>query len=248
MVAADHLAVLDTADVCFVMPAPEDSSKDVNRAVSEYTRQHKSRMVGFALLNPLADKITPRTISFIRKDLELQGLVTYCPDFNCHPANSRAMRMYEAAAELNMPVFFHNGAPLSSKAVLDFAQPYLLDEIARKFPTLKMIIGSMGMPFLDQTICMIGKHPNVYADMTLSPKRVWDVFNAITIAYEREVMGKLLFGSGYPLGSPQSYIEALFGFNRLMGESGLPIVPREVIREAVERDTAKLLGLQLAPR
>jgi len=248
MVAADHLAVLDIVNVCFVLPAPDSSSKDVNRAVSEYVRQHKSRMVGFALINPLSDKVSSRTINFIRRDLELGGIVLYCPDFNCHPAHSRAMRLYEIAQELKMPVFFHSGSPLGPKAVLDFAQPYLLDEVARTFPNLKIIIGSMGMPFVDQTISMITKHPNVYADMTLSPRRTWEVFNTITLAYEREVMGKLLFGSGYPLGSPAAYIEALLGFNKLFANSSLPAIPREAIREAVERDSAALLGFTLPLR
>ena len=89
------------------------------------------------------------------------------------------MRLYEAAEELKMPVFFHNGAPLSPTAVMDYAQPYLLDEIARTFPTLKIIVGSMGRPFVEQTLALLEKHRNVYADMTMSPKRVWQVYNII---------------------------------------------------------------------
>jgi predicted TIM-barrel fold metal-dependent hydrolase len=225
------------------LPAPETSSKDANKAVSEYVGHYKTRMVGFAVLNPLTDRVSAKVLHYLRRDLGLQGIVVFCPDFNCHPANSRAMRLYEAAEELKMPVFFHNGAPLTPNAVMDFAQPYLLDEIARTFPKLKIIIGSMGAPFIEQTMCMLNKHENVYADLAMNPRRTWRMYNTIIEASEREVMGKLLFGSGYPQCQPENYIENLLGFNRLLGDSGLPTVPRESIREIVERDILSLLGV-----
>jgi predicted TIM-barrel fold metal-dependent hydrolase len=246
MVPTDHMAALEKVDVCFVLPAPDNVSSQVNKAVSQYVSQHKTRMVGFAIVNPLADNVSVKNLNYLRRELGLQGVAVYCSEFGCHPANSRALRLYEAAQELRMPVFFHNGAPLSSTAVMDYAQPYLLDEIARTFPALKIIIGSMGRPFVEQTFGLLEKHNNVYADLTMSPKRVWQVYNAILSAHEREVMEKLLYGSGFPLGSPEAYIEALLGFNRLLAGTNLPAVPREVIRGVIERDTVGILGLNIA--
>ena len=109
---------------------------------------------------------------------------------------------------------------------------------------LKIVVGSMGRPFIEQTIGLVEKHKNVYADITMSPKRVWQVYTTILSAYEREVMDKLFYGSGFPLGSPEAYIEALLGFNRLLAGTNLPVVPREVIRGVIERDTIELLGLK----
>ena len=247
LVPTDHLAALDKVDVCFVLPSPDGAnSRDANKAVSQYVGQHKTRMVGIAVVNPLADTVGVKHLTYLRRDLSLQGIVLYCPEFGCHPANSRAMRLYEAAEELKMPVFFHNGAPLSPMAVMEYAQPYLLDEVARRFPSLTIVVGSMGRPFIEQTIGLVEKHKNVYADITMSPKRVWQVYTTILSAYEREVMGKLLYGSGFPLGSPQAYIEALLGFNRLLAGTNLPAVPREVIRAVIEQDTIRLLGLSVA--
>jgi predicted TIM-barrel fold metal-dependent hydrolase len=245
LAAADHLAVLDKVDVCFVLPAAQHPSSEVNRAVSEYVKQYKARMVGFGLLNPLTDRISAKVLNHLRRELLLQGVVLYCPEFDFHPAHSRAMRLYEAAQELGMPVFFHNGAPLAPKAVMDFAQPYLLDEIARTFPDLKIIIGSLGMPFIEQTTTLLNKHENVYADITMSPKRPWQLYNAIMAASERDVLKKLIFGSGFPLGSPEPYLEALLGFNRLFANTNLPMVSRESIREVVERNSLELLGLKV---
>jgi predicted TIM-barrel fold metal-dependent hydrolase len=206
MAPTDHMATLEKVDVCFVLPTPDNAGSLANKAVSQYVAQHKSRMVGFAIINPLHDNVSVRNFNYLRRELGLQGIVVYCPEFGCHPAHSRAMRLYEAAEELRMPVFFHNGAPLSPSAVMDYAQPYLLDEVARNFGSLKIIIGSMGRPFIEQTLALLEKHRNVYADMTMSPKRVWQVYNMILSAHERELMEKLLYGSGFPLGSPEAYI------------------------------------------
>jgi predicted TIM-barrel fold metal-dependent hydrolase len=176
----------------------------------------------------------------------LQGIAVYCAEFGCHPTHSRALRLYEAAEEFKMPVFFHSGAPLLPTAVMDYAQPYLLDEIGRRFPSLRIIIGSMGWPFVEQTLALLEKHKNVYADLTMSPHRVWQVYNVIISVFERGVTDKLLYGSGFPLGSPEAYIEALLGFNRLLGGTNLPAVPREIIRGIIERDTVSVLGLNIA--
>ena len=247
MAPTDHMAALDKVDVCFVLPASDSTnSRETNKGVSQYVSQYKSRMVGFAVANPLVDNVSVKNLTYLRRELGLQGIVVYCPEFGCHPTHSRAMRLYEAAEELKMPVFFHNGAPLSPTAVMDYAQPYLLDEIARTFPMLKIIVGSMGRPFIEQTLGLLDKHKNIYADMTMSPKRVWQVYTTVLSAYERDATEKLLYGSGFPLGSPEAYIEALLGFNRLLAGTNLPAVPRETIREIIERDTVGMLGLSIA--
>jgi predicted TIM-barrel fold metal-dependent hydrolase len=127
--------------------------------------------------------------------------------------------------------------------VLDYAQPMLLDEVAREFPDLKMIVGSMGEPFVEQTLLMVAKHPNVYADLTILPNRVWQVYNMVVSSHERDVMDKLLFGSGFPDCSPGSCMETLLGFNKLLADTNLPTVPRGSIRNIIERDSLQLLGI-----
>ena len=133
--------------------------------------------------------------------------------------------------------------PFSPEAVMDFSQPWLLDEIARLFPELKIIVGRMGLPFLEQTLALAAKCPNVFADLTIVPQKIWQVYNTVLSAYEAGVMDKLLFGSGYPYAMPQACIETLLGFNKIFSDTHLPQVPREKLRSVVERDSLTLLGL-----
>ena len=127
---------------------------------------------------------------------------------------------------------------------MDYARPWLLDEVARTFPDLNMIVGRMGLPFLDQTLCLLAKHEHVFADLTIAPQKIWNVYTMVVSAYEAGVMDKLLFGSGYPFAMPGVCIETLLGFNKMLSDTHLPQVPREKLRSVVERDTLTLLGLR----
>ena len=233
---SEHLAAAETVDACIVLAEPADSSQEVNKKLSEYVGKHKEKMVGFAFVEPTKDK-------FNIDKLGLQGVVVYCSNCGFHPTHSRAMRLYESAQELGLPVFFHSAEPMAGGTVLDYAQPLLLDEVARTFPELKSIVGTMGMLFIEQTLCLVSKHENVYADLTIKPSSIWQVYNIVVAAHEQGVMDKLLFGSGFPLATAGDCIETLLGFNKLLGDTNLPTVPRGSIRNVVERDTLKLLGI-----
>jgi predicted TIM-barrel fold metal-dependent hydrolase len=242
--ASEHLAATETVDICIVLAAPEGPSQEVNKKLSEYISRHKEKMIGFAVVEPTEDKTSVKNLATLTDKLGLKGTVLYCSQCGFHPAHSRAMKFYESAQELGLPVFFHNGGALGPEAVLDYAQPYLLDEVAREFSDLKIVIGTMGSPFVEQTLSMVAKHKNVYADLTIRPGNVWQVYNTVTAAHECGVMDKLLFGSGFPFGKAKECIETLLSFNKLLADTNLPTVPRGAIQNIIERDALKLLGIE----
>jgi len=242
----DEYSATETVDACIVLAAAEAAGSDVNKQLSEYVGRYSEKMVGFAHIELTKDDISIKNLNFITDKLGLAGVVLYCSGCGFHPAHSRAMRFYESAQKLGLPLFFHNGRPLGTEAVLHYAQPLLLDEVARTFPELKIVIGTMGAPFVEQALSMAAKHENVYADLTISPGSVWQVYNVVVSAYERGVMDKLLFGSDFPFGNAGQCIETLLGFNKLLADTNLPKVPRGSIRNIIERDTLKLLGIEKA--
>ncbi len=241
---SEHLATAEKVDVCIVLAASGGPGNEVNKKLAQYVNRHSERMVGFAVIEPGTDKSGPGDLKSIPEKLGLKGVVLHCSAGGFHPAHSDAMKLYESAQELGLPVFFHNsGDAMGADAVLEYAQPYLLDEIAREFTELKIIIGSMGFPFLEQTLSMVARHENVYADLTIKPRSVWQTYNMVVAAYEREVMDKLLFGSGFPSGDADQCMETLLGFNMLLADTNLPTVPRGSIRHVIERNTLRLLGI-----
>jgi len=242
--ASECLAAQETVDKCVVLAAHGQSAEENNDEVAEFVAKYPEKMVGFGFVDPTKSEFSTKSLSKLKNKQGLKGLVLYCSACDFHPAHSKAMVLYEKAQELGLPVFFHNTPDMAADTALQYSQPYLLDEIARKFGNLKIIIGNMGLPFVDQTLSMVAKNANVYADLTLKPKRTWQLYTAVISSYEHGILDKLLFGSGFPQGTPGESIEALLGFNKHIGEANLPAVPRGELRKIIERNTIELLGIE----
>ena len=240
---SELLGSAEPVDKCIVLGDRQPAFEDVNEKMSEFVNAHKEKMIGFAFIDPTREIYDSRTLRSVTERLGLSGTVVYCADCGFHPTHSKAMRFYEAAEELGLPVFFHNGPALRPDSQLEYAQPMLLDSIANHFRNLKIVIGNIGTPFFEQTYAMLAKHENVYADFTINPERPWQTYNAVVFTYENKLTKKLLFGSGFPMGRADSCIETLLGFNRLLGTSYLPTVPRSVISDFLETDTLSILGI-----
>jgi uncharacterized protein len=251
--ASEHLGAADVVDKCVVLasygynePAQttsDDATELINKHLSQYVERYAQKMVGFALINPLADDAGVKNLKASTEKLGLKGIVLYCTQTAFHPANTRAMQLYEFAQELHLPVFFHN-TPVGQGGILEYARPFLLDEVARTFFDLKIIVGNMGFPFYDQTFCLLAKHKNVFADLSVKPGNGWQVYNIVVSAYEQGVMDKLLFGSAFPAAKAEDCMEALLGFNKLPAGANLPAVPRSAIQSVIERETLKILGIE----
>lgn len=240
--AQQHQRACQDVDACFVLAACESDRSRANQQLSEYISENP-KAIGFAVVDPTADPLSRKDLKSVTAELGLRAVVLYCAEGNYHPAHSRAMRLYELCEEQELVVFFHNCPPFSPNASLDFSRPWLLDEVARTFPGLRFIVGRMGMPYLEQTFCLLSKHANAYADLSINPQKIWQVYNTVLGAYESAVMDKLLFGSGYPYALPGVCIETLLGFNKMLSDTHLPQVPREKLRSIVQRDSLTLLGL-----
>ena len=101
----------------------------------------------------------------------------------------------------------------------------------------------MGQPWTGETTLLLAKHKHVYADVSGLLGRPWQAYNALVVAHEHGVVGKLLFGSDFPYATAADAIEALYSVNLVAQGTGLPTVPRAALRGIVERDTLALLGL-----
>jgi hypothetical protein len=213
-----------------------------NRYVSEYVRRFPQKLIGFAGIDPTEESAVDEVL-IAKEELRLQGLTVSPPNQDFHPADSRAMQVYAEAERLGMPILFHPSGQFSEKSKLEYGRPYLLDEVARSFPRLRIVIAQLGQPWVDETIIMLGKHANVFADVSGLLSRSWQAYNALVSTYQHGVIDKLLFGSDFPYTNATECIEALYSINQLAQGTNLPLVPREALRGIVERDTLSLLGL-----
>jgi len=241
--AARHLEAVDPVDRAIVLGCKSNylQAEIPNRFVSEYVRRYSAKLIGFAGIDP-TDPDWPRELAAAQEELGLKG-VTVSPSLqDYHPADTRAMALYAECARRGMPVVFEQ-SHRSPAAKMEFGRPLLLDEVARELPQLRIVVSHLGYPWIHETVVLLAKHPNVFADVAGLLRHPWLSYNALLGAYEYGVMDKLLFGSDFPHRSPAECIEALYSINQLSAGTNLVAIPRQQLRGIVERDALALLGI-----
>ena len=106
-----------------------------------------------------------------------------------------------------------------------------------------MVIAHLGHPWINETLVLIRKHRNLYADISALYYRPWQFYNALVAAMEYGVLHRLLLGSDYPFTTPLETIEALRVVNRMVENTNLPRIPEAAIEQMIHRDTLSLLGI-----
>ena len=153
------------------------------------------------------------------------------------------MALYALAEQRGAPVVFHNGPQLPAQGRMEFARPVLLDEVAREFPKLTMVVSSLGMPWVDEGISLLSAHPRVFGDISGLLRRPWRMYNAMVLAYEAGAMDKVFFASDFPHLTAADAIKALYRINEVTQGTNLPTVPREKLRAIVECDALGALAI-----
>lgn len=197
-----------------------------NGWVAEFVRRHRDRAIGFACIDPCDPDAPDQLENAIRRD-GMRGLKLAPTYQGFDPWSSDAWRIYEAAEELRVPILWHQAAAFPSTSILEFANPILLDKVARQFPSIKMIIAHFGLPWSQETVQLMRKHPQIFTDVSARIYRPWEMYDALMRAIDYGVTDRILFGSDFPV---QTTTQALVTFRGLRGKfPGLPPIPEEII-------------------
>ena len=209
--------------------------------ISQVVRRRPDRLVGVAGIDPLE--------ASWRDDLDRAdslGLkaVTVCPALQgYHPAHTAAMELWAECEREGRPLLITRFGPLPPKGFLEHERPVLWDEVFRTFPRLTAVFGSLGAPFIAETLAMVEKHERVFADVAGLGRNPIEGYRALAAASAAGTLGKLLFASGFPAETPAEAIERLFELNAFLVGLSLPTIPQAQIRGIVERDACSLLGV-----
>jgi len=146
--------------------------------------------------------------------------------------------LYEAAAELGLPVVFHTGQtgigaglPGGRGIKLRYSDPMLLDDVAADHPELTVIMAHPSVPWQDAAISIATHKANVFIDLSgWSPKYFPP---QLVRAVNGLLRKKVLFGSDYPVITPDRWLADF---------AALDVKPE--VRPLVLKDNAaRLLGL-----
>jgi hypothetical protein len=216
-------------------------AENQNDAIAAYAAAHPGRVVGFMSVDPAY----PGALEEMERAhaLGLRGLKLGPIYQSFHPLDGRALAVYGKAQELGIPLLIHQGTTFPRLAPLRYADPLLLEEVAFAFPELRIVIAHLGHPWMAETIVLVRKHPNLYADISALHYRPWQFYNGLVLACEYGVEEKLLFGSDWPFTTPSESIEELRRVNRFTEGTSLPRIPEEVIEAIINRDGLAVLGI-----
>jgi hypothetical protein len=219
--------------------APDFDFKIPIAYLAELQRTHPETITAFPALNP------KKGLGAALDDLEemaasgIKGFKTF-PCFWGDPSDRQYYPLWERAGEKGLIAMFHMGSQIAPGARLKWCQPYLLDDVAMDFPQLTIVIAHMGWPWIAETVMGLGrKNPNVYFDTgALRPSlHFGDVdFTAKEGIYryiERQIPGKILYGSDFPNGDPKEMVS---------GFKALPL-GGDFLRQFLGGNAGRLLGM-----
>jgi predicted TIM-barrel fold metal-dependent hydrolase len=175
------------------------------------------------------------------EDLGLRGIKLAPMYANFSPLDERLTPIYETAVRRGLPVLAHVGTTFCEFAPLEFTRPILIDTLAMRFPNLTFIMAHLGHPWEPETLVVIRKHPNVWADCSALYYRPWQLYNSLILAQEYGVMHKILFGSDFPFTTPGDSIEGMRALNRMVEGTNLPRVSETLLDEIIHRNSLTLI-------
>ena len=160
----DALADVDRA-VVLAFDAPAAGFVVPNDYVAAYVARDPARLIGFGSVDPSSGSAVDE-LERMKSDLGLVGCKLGPIYQNVDPLGPDFLRVCEALERLELPMLIHQGTTFARSGSLLQAGPILLDEIALRYPKLKIVIAHLGHPWFDEAIAVVRRHPHVYADIS----------------------------------------------------------------------------------
>jgi len=174
-----------------------------NEQIAELCKMN-SRFIGFASVDPHANEADRQLVLAI-EELGLKGLKLDPGLQEFYPNDKQlAYPIYAQASKLSIPVLIHCGMSWE-KAMIKYSHPMYVEDVAKDFPNLNLILAHFGWPWVLDAVVLALKYPNVYLDTSAhyldSPKEfiTFVMTKQIPItSVERSLKHKIIFGSNYP--------------------------------------------------
>lgn len=167
--------------------------------------QREERLIGFASVDPRREDAIEQLDRAV-EELGLRGL-------SLDPAlqqfdlddDQTTLPLLRRCAELGVPVIVQCGLNWAIKARCALGHPLALERAVSELPTLKVVIGQCGFPWVADALLLALKYPNVYLDTAIiysgtpgdSVRRVLAHDIGLDVV-ERSLHSQIVFGSGSP--------------------------------------------------
>jgi predicted TIM-barrel fold metal-dependent hydrolase len=206
--AANMAAVVFTVDAATATGHPALSSEDIAAEAAE----HADVLIPFGSVDPHRGAGAIEQARRLVRDYGVRGFKFHPSLQGFSPDDPQFRPLWGALEELGVPALFHTGQngigaglPGGRGIRLRYSNPILIDDVAADFPGLPVILAHPSVPWQAEAISMATHKSNVYIDLSgWSPK----YFPAELVkAADGILRGKVLFGSDYPLITPERWLE-----------------------------------------
>ncbi len=212
----NHITLSIVASVALSANMNNNELEEINQYVHHQVKASGGKLVGFCTVDPHGGNYSLDIFSRCFEKLGFRGLKLHPSIQMVYPNDRQLYPLYAFAQKHKLPVLFHTGGigivPFRDK----FAFPYFLDDVASDFPELIIILGHGGRLYYDQTVMLLRKHSNVYADISTNFGRS-SAYKSVPLEWLLQKVKvwagnfeKILFGSDFPFYHQSETIDALY--------------------------------------
>jgi predicted TIM-barrel fold metal-dependent hydrolase len=238
-----------TVDLTGVTGVPGKPRIDkANDYISALESVYADEMISIAAVNPRfrGPDAAVEELRRAAEDLNLRAVKLY-PMYDLYAVNDRdiAFPIFAAARDLGISVMVHMGSTPAKEAPLEWGKPMLLDDVARAFPDLPILVAHVGFPWVDECLCLVGRHDNMYLDLSffnslISRKEQFDFLHRAR-RYGCN-WTRVCWGTDYPcFEMPETLLPKLTLVND--EANGEPPIPTNDLARMVGGNYARFLGI-----
>jgi hypothetical protein len=212
--------------------------------VAEYTKGHPGKTIGFMSLDPTQPGWREE-LHQGHRDLKLKGIKLMPMYAGFTPSDRSLDYLWEYATRERLPVLLHTGTTFIDKAPLQCTLPRHVDDVAIRFPDVKIIMAHLSHPYEGECVATIRKHPNVFADCSALYYRPFQLYHSLMLVQEYRSWNKVLFGSDYPFATVSASLAGMRNLNTMLEGTALPRLDMEQMENMFNRNTLDLLEIQI---
>ncbi len=213
-----------------------------DRAVAAYVAQQPERLRAFLCVDPTQSGWR-NEMEEGHQDLKMKG-IKLLPMYAGFKPNDRELDdLWAYATKHHLPVLLHTGTTFIDKAPLECTLPRLIDDVAVRFPKVKIIMAHLSHPYEGECVVTIRKHPNVYADCSALHYRPFQLYHSLMLVQEYGVWDKVLFGSDYPFTTVNASLAGMRKLNEMLDGTALPRLDMDQMEKLFFRETLQILEI-----
>ncbi|MBF4160760.1 amidohydrolase family protein [Nocardioides acrostichi] len=205
---AGMAAVVFTVDATTATGHPGLSSEEI----AEQTAQHADVLIPFGSVDPHQGHAAATRARRLVEEYGVRGFKFHPSLQAFSPDDPAFASLWATIEELGVPALFHTGQngigaglPGGRGIKLRYSNPLLLDDVAADFPGLTVILAHPSVPWQEEAISMATHKANVFIDLSGWRPRYFPP--ELVRAASGILRDKVLFGSDYPLITPERWLD-----------------------------------------